>query len=950
MTQPAADLPLDRSQTDAQYQVGLNHLVQGELDEAIACFRQVLRVRPDMPAAHGNLGAALQLQGKLHEAVASFEESIRHQSNVVESHYNLGVALRDVGEWERGLAALNDALRVDPKYALAHLARAYAWLQAGDFERGWAEFEWRWATPIIVPPPLFPPRPAWDGSPLKGRTILLRNEQGLGDGIQFARFIPVLHEMGAQVLLETYSQLISLMQTCPQVAAVYSSGQCPAEYDLHVFLLSIPRLLRTTLDTIPAKVPYLWADPSLVARWGEGLRGVSGFKIGIVWQGSPTHPRDSLRSVRLTDFAPLAAVPGVRLFSLQVATGSDQLTTHQGRFPVTDLGSHFDTASLADVAAVIMNLDLVVTVDTAIAHLAGALGRPVWLALSLNPDWRWHLGRDDSPWYPTMRLFRQTVPGQWSDVFERIANEAHKALADAYYRLGNGLCEQARWQDAVGCFQEALRHNPDLPGVHNNLGAVLLQQDQPAAAMASLEQALRLEPEYADALSNLGVAYQRLNRRDGAVDTYQRALRANPEHIDALGNLATLLLTQGKAKEAIGYFQRLLRLRPELSEMHHKLGAALQVEGRLDESVASNREAIRLRPASPGPHADLGLALLALCKIQEALAELDTALELQPDFAPAHASRGMALLLTGDFARGWPEYEWRLRCPELAPKVLRCPQPEWDGSSLEGRTVLLRAEQGLGDTVQFVRYLPQVRQRGGRIVLQAQAALFSLLRTVMEADERLIAMDDTPPRFDVHASFLSLPGLLGTTLANVPADVPYLSADPALVEQWRNKLRAYPGFKVGIVWQGSPDHTRDRLRSVPLAAFAPLAEVEGVQLLSLQVGAGREQLAALEDRFPVADLNVDADQKSFAEAAAVAMSLDLVITVDTAMAHLAGALGAPVWVILSTAPDWRWLLQREDSPWYPTMRLFRERKRGDFSTVFANVASELVNLVAQRHP
>jgi hypothetical protein len=334
--------------------------------------------------------------------------------------------------------------------------------------------------------------------------------------------------------------------------------------------------------------------------------------------------------------------------------------------------------------------------------------------------------------------------------------------------------------------------------------------------------------------------------------------------------------------------------------------------------------------------------------MQEALGALDAALQLQPDFAAAHASRGLALLLTGDFARGWPEYEWRLRCPELAPKLLRCPQPAWDGGPLEGRTILLRAEQGLGDTIQFFRCLPLVRQRGGKIVLQAQAALLSLLRPGMEPDERLIGMEETPQPFDVHASLLSLPGLLGMTLANVPADIPYLFADPALVDRWRSKLHAHPGFKVGIVWQGSPKHTRDRARSVPLEAFGPLAAIEGVQLLSLQVGPGREQLAALDGHFAVADVAGDFDESSFADPAAVAMGLDLVITVDTAMAHLAGALGVPVWVVLPYAPDWRWLLDRGDSPWYPTMRLFRQSEPGDYSSVFTKLVTELAGLAAHQ--
>jgi hypothetical protein len=429
MNQSPADMLLDADQIDSRYQLGISFLVQGQTDEAIACLQQVVRARPGMTEAHINLGGALQLQGRLKEAVASFEQAIRNRPDVAVTYYNMGMALRDLGEWERGLACLNQALRLEPNYGLAHLARAYAWLQAGDFARGWAEFEWRWACPVYIPPPLYPPRPAWDGSPLKGRIILLRAEQGLGDMLQFARYIPLLHELGAQVIVETYPSLVPLMETCPQVGAVRAVGECPAQFDIYAYMVSVPRLLGTTLGTIPGQVPYLWADPSLIARWGEAFRDISGFKIGIAWKGNPANPRDLPRSARLADFAPLAAVEGVRLFSLQVGAGCEQLATLEGRFAVTDLGSRFNPDSFADAAAVVMNLDLIVTVDTAIAHLAGAMGRPVWLALPVNPDWRWLLGRDDSPWYPTMRLFRQSEPGNYSTVFANMAAELASHLA-----------------------------------------------------------------------------------------------------------------------------------------------------------------------------------------------------------------------------------------------------------------------------------------------------------------------------------------------------------------------------------------------------------------------------------------------------------------------------------------------------------------------------------------
>ena len=296
----------------------------------------------------------------------------------------------------------------------------------------------------------------------------------------------------------------------------------------------------------------------------------------------------------------------------------------------------------------------------------------------------------------------------------------------------------------------------------------------------------------------------------------------------------------------------------------------------------------------------------------------------------------------GRFEQGWPGYEWRWKCKEFGSLPPFQP-PLWDGSSLDGRTILVHAEQGLGDTLQFIRYVPSLHQRGGRVILMCQPPLVRLL-TRSPGIERLLAHGDPVPEFDVHTPLLSLPRLLGTTLESVPADVPYLEAEPQLVEAWRHRLGSYPGFKVGIVWQGNPKFRLDRLRSIPLAQFAPLARVPGVHLFSLQKGPGAEQLAAVTDRFPVTDLGRRLDD--FMDTAAVLKNLDLVISVDTAIAHLAGALGIPVWVALPFAPDWRWLMGREDSPWYPTMRLFRQTRPGQWEDVFHHIAEALQRRLA----
>ena len=273
---------------------------------------------------------------------------------------------------------------------------------------------------------LFPA--ALDGAALDGRTILLHAEQGLGDTLQFARYAALVKARGATVILSCPKKLLAVLQTCPGIDQLIPMGAEPPPFDVYAPLLSLPRLFGTTVATIPASMPYLAAQPELVDRWRDRLAAAPGFRVGLVWQGSATYKKDHQRSAALGWFAPLARVPGVRLFSLQVGPGSEQLGSLGDRFPVIDLGGSFDPASFSDAAAVLKNLDLLVTVDTALAHLGGALGSSVWLALPHAADWRWLHEREDSPWYPTVRLFRQSHPGDWDGVFERIARElGHRA-------------------------------------------------------------------------------------------------------------------------------------------------------------------------------------------------------------------------------------------------------------------------------------------------------------------------------------------------------------------------------------------------------------------------------------------------------------------------------------------------------------------------------------------
>jgi tetratricopeptide (TPR) repeat protein len=516
-------------------------------------------------------------------------------------------------------------------------------------------------------------------------------------------------------------------------------------------------------------------------------------------------------------------------------------------------------------------------------------------------------------------------------------------LAEAHSSLGNALKRQGRLDEAVACYRQALALQPGLAEAHNNLGNALRALGRPAEAEACYRQALGCRPAYADAHNNLGVLHREAGRPDEAVACLRQAVALNPGLAEAHSNLGAALKQQGRLPEAADALRHALRIRPNYPEAHNNLGNALQEQGQLAEAVACFQQALCLNPEYADAHNNLGVALMEQGPMEEAVACFQQALRLLPDNAEMHTNLAMCWLLMGNFEQGWREYEWRLRCKDGSLPPL--PQPGWDGSSLAGRTILLRAEQGLGDTLHFIRYAGLVKQQGATVLVECQKSLMPLLASCPGIDRLVPQSAGLAGSFDAQAPLLSLPALLGTTLATVPAQVPYLFPDTKLVEHWREQLGAIGGFKIGIAWQGNPRRDRRGVsqRSLRLDQLEPLGRLAGVRLLSLQKGPGAEQLETLANRFPVINLGRQLDEASgaFMDTAAVMNVLDLVITTDTATAHLAGALGVPVWVALPFAAEWRWLRDREDSVWYPTMRLFRQTQPGNWQGVVERMAAEV---------
>jgi Flp pilus assembly protein TadD len=519
--------------------------------------------------------------------------------------------------------------------------------------------------------------------------------------------------------------------------------------------------------------------------------------------------------------------------------------------------------------------------------------------------------------------------------------------ADTYGNLGLALLERERPEEAATCFQQALRLEPNNAETHAHLALALTRQGRLDDAIACWRQLVRLRPHDAEVHNSLGGTLAQRGHLEEAVASLRQALRLRPQHAETHSNLGLALAELGRLDEALIYLRTAIRLKPDYAAGHSNLGLALIGQDHLDEALASLREALRLQPDFPEAHNNLGMALARLGQYDDALAHYAEALRINPTYPEAHKNRALAWLLLGDYERGWSEFEWRWRCKDFTRRPF--PQPQWDGSPLAGRTVLLHAEQGLGDTLQFIRYAALVKQRGGTVLFECPPGLHALLANCPGIDRLLVRGGPLPP-FDVHIPLLSLPAALQTTLATVPAPIPYLRPAAALVEQWQRELEPVSAFKVGIVWRGSPRYRADRQRSIPLAHFAPLARVEGVHLFSLQKGPGTEELSQAAEQVAVTDLGgrLDETTGAFMDTAAVMHSLDLVVTADTAAGHLAGAMGVPVWIALPFSPDWRWQLGREDSPWYPTVRLFRQRTAGTWDEVFERMAGELARQLGAR--
>ncbi|MBI4741601.1 MAG: tetratricopeptide repeat protein, partial [Betaproteobacteria bacterium] len=832
---------------DAHIHLGNSLKKQGRLRDAEASCRRAIELRPDQALAHYNLGNALFLQRELDGAESGYRRAIELQPDYLAAHVNLGSLLKDSARFAEAEAAYRSALELKPDFAEGRWNLSLLLLLQGKYAEGWPYYEARY-DPAHRDRPATKPRlpfPQWQGEPLAGKSLVVWGEQGLGDEIQFARYLPLLKARGlTRLTLVGQPALKTLQQSTPGADAVISLGEALPAHDYWTFLLSLPLRFGTTLQTIPATLPYLRADPERMARWRVRLPR-DGFKVGLVWRGSAGHKNDANRSLPgLAALAPLWAVPG-------------------------------------DTAAIVAQLDLVVCVDTSVAHLAGALGKPCWVLLpAVGTDWRWLQERADSPWYPgVVRLFRQTSAGRWEETVGEVARALMDCAGNLPYSPHSGdsqpvaggakppdkeieplvsLFAQQRFAEAEIRARAATGRYPRNAFVWKALGACLSAQGKKADAIEPMQKAAALDPDDVENHLNLALALKHQGRLAEAESSYRRVVGLQPEHVDARVNLGNVLRDLGRAIDAEQSYRRAIALKPDCGPAHFGLGVALNGLGRLAEAESSYRRAIEIKPGLVRAHGNLGNTLKDLGRLAEAESSYRRAIELDPQYVhatfnlgvalneqnrnaeaeslfrrtielqPSHVEAainlgnilkerqdwggaeryyrqaialrpesaearhnlGILLLSLGRYRAGWPYYEARYR-PELKEAAVGTPNlafPQWQGEALAGKSLVIWPEQGLGDEIQFARYLPPLKAQGlARLTLICQPGLKPLLQSMAGADAVLTAGEHLPPH-DYWAFPLSLPLHFGTTLETVPAALPYLTADPRRIERWRPRL------------------------------------------------------------------------------------------------------------------------------------------------------------------
>lgn len=975
----------------------------GRLDEAIAKYLQAIKADPQYSDGFINLGTTLQQQGLFFEAAAAFAKAVALKPDDAAPYCHLGNVAQAQNDPQKAISWYLKALKIRPHYPMALYAFSLALLHSGNLDQGWLAYQWRWQTDFPPVKRNFP-NPWWQGESLAGKTVLVWGEQGVGDEILFANVLPDVIKTSGHCIVECDPRLVPLLARSFPAAEILPRSTPPqprllqTDIDFQAPMGDLPRWLRPTIESFPKHHGYLKADPQRVDIWKHRLDALGpGIKVGIAWRSSLRKTGRDLCYTSLSEWSPILTTPGVIFVNLQYDECREELAEASKQFGVNihtwddiDLMNELDEA-----AALTQALELVISAGTAVAAMAGALGKPTWL-LNMANEWCM-LGTGTMPWFPDTRVILKSNKEGWQPAIDNIAHalaeytpspaattsavteklqqavqfhqagqldQAHdlyqeilKTQPDNHNALNllGMLAQQANMHDeAIGFFQRAIKSLPSFNEAHNNLGNSLCALGRKAEGIDEFKKALSIDPNHADALTNLGIALLDLGRHEEACAQYKTLLASQPENANAHNNLALALEGLGKYPEAISHFEKAIAIRPDYTEAYNNLGNSLKKTGRPDTAAARYEMALKLKPDYAEAIYNLGLLAQEQGYFESAITHYYKTLSISPKYAEAHWNLGLSLLNCGKLEQGWREHEWRWGCKEL-PGVFRdFPTPWWQGEDLTGKTLLVWGEQGVGDEILFASILPDAIKASGHCIVECDPRLVPLLARSFPTAEVLPRSTPFQPRLlqtdiDFQAPSGNLPRWFRPSIESFPQHQGYLKADPQRVEFWKQRLDALgPGLKVGICW-------RSRLRSATrddyytgLSNWGSILATAGVVFINLQYDECREELRETEQRsgvkihaFDDIDLFNNLD-----EAAALTAALDLIIAPNTSVFSMAGALGKPVW-LLNPATDWA-AFGTGTMPWFPDTRLFLKSSQDGWQSALSAIASELATLSTNR--
>lgn len=919
--------------------IGNCYLNINKPDESIKYFKLIAEKSED-PKLCNNYGIALQRIHNYHLANHYFLKALNLENDNYGYLGNLGNNYALTHNFEKALECFNKGLEIAPGNKDLISMVGLIKLLTEDFNKGWQLFEY--SLTKNVPFANIPDCKEYNGENLTGKTILIYSEHGLGDTLQFIRYIPLLKEKGCNIIFEFQKELAPLLFYTngyykPLIKNNFDLKDVKSDY--YISLLKLPRIFCTNIANIPKLAPIIKLNEALVFKY-KSMLNVKKKKIGLVWAGNPIHPNDHNRSIPFAYLKVLFNSPDTHFYLLQ-KENKLLLEEYNVYNNITDLSAELTT--LENTAAIIFSLDIIVTVDTMVAHLAGTLNKPTYLLLPFLPDWRWLLNREDSVWYNSIKIFRQINPGDWSFPVEKIYKELNDnketRLLEQQIKL---LVNSGKYGKAIELLKDDLTKPGNKVNLLSEIALVFINLKEFDTAISILETALKLDDKNFEIIYNLGYCYHLLNNFEKASFYYKETLNLNPININALNNLGLIERDFGNINCAEKLFTKAISICFNKPFLHNNLGTINESCGNNALAIENFNTALSIDPNNVDALINLSNVYHYTNKPETSLEIIDKAVKLSPNNPTVRFNRALLLLRIGKLKEGFEEYEYRAKRIDYPNYSFRKPRLT-SLEEIKGKTILVYDEQGYGDTIQFCRYIKNLNSLGCEVKLLCHPPLVDLMKGCLGISQVIgrTNLGDSDIEYDYYIPLLSLGMFFESRLEEIKVNVPYILVDHNLQEKWANDLIKTGRLRVGIVWKGkqTPGNTH---RTCKLENFVPLFNNKA-DFYSLQFDLQDEYQIEILKKYNVQNLGNKI--KTFNDTAAIISLLDLVISIDTSVAHLSCALGKQTWILLSSKCDWRWHDFRSDSPWYPTATLFRQIEFNKWNTVFAEADKKLKELI-----